>query len=179
MKEKLYRMTTLRSTIRYSTRMAIMRNSRRKKFAPSSNHDKHIIVTCNANTTKQSPCPGYRMHTSMQWLLHSVHALLLQPCTYKMWHYHPAITTIRSWVNPRNNTNNMVVCITALSSGCIWDKQPNKFSAWSHFVQNPDSVITKRWKKIGIDKFGWLFQGYKDIAGMDLLNAGLKVTYPR
>ena len=75
---------------------------------------------------------------------------------------------------------------TALVGGKIWDEQLNKFASWKDLAHHPDTTISWRWRRSGINEFAHLFQGYKDVEGMDVLDwiyktevpNNKKVTYP-
>ena len=73
----------------------------------------------------------------------------------------------------------------ALASGRIWDDKLKKFAAWKDLVNHPN--IASRWEQSGVNEFARLFQGYRNIDGLDVLEwinkrdvpDGQKVTYPR
>ena len=75
----------------------------------------------------------------------------------------------------------------ALASGRIWDDKLKKFAAWKDLVNHPDDNIASRWEQSGVNEFARLFQGYRNIEGLDVLEwinkrdvpPGQKVTYPR
>ena len=74
-----------------------------------------------------------------------------------------------------------------LSGGRVYDEQLKKFALWSNLINHPNSKIAKQWNCSGINEFGRLFQGYKDIEGMNVLEwihkskvpNNKRTTYPR
>ena len=75
----------------------------------------------------------------------------------------------------------------AFVGGKIWDEDLKKFAAWKDLANHPNTNIAKRWTRSGVNEFARLFQGYKHIEGLDVLEwiykhevpPGQKVTYPR
>ena len=75
----------------------------------------------------------------------------------------------------------------AFNGGKLYNQQLKKIAARHKLVRHPNAKIARCWRTSGANEFGRLFQGYKDIEGLDVLEwiykadvpRGKKVTYPR
>ena len=57
----------------------------------------------------------------------------------------------------------------AFVSGKIWDEYLKKFAAWKDLANHPNTNIAKWWTRSVVNEFARLFQGYKHIEGLDVL----------
>ena len=55
------------------------------------------------------------------------------------------------------------------TGGTIWDPELNKMAHYRDLFIHPNPEIQRRWMESGENEFGRLFQGYKEVNGMDVL----------
>ena len=66
----------------------------------------------------------------------------------------------------------------AFVGGKIWDEDLKKFAARKDLANHPNTNIAKRWTRSGVNEFARLFQGYKHIEGLDVLEWIYKYEVP-